>query len=197
VRVQETRQAQPREQRTREFQSREQQVRVSSSADAQRPATREPRKADKAASETTKFYLHRSSDVEAGPSIGPRMAERLHRIGVKTVADLLNRSASSIADSLKIVKVDADLVRQWQQQATLVCRVPMLRGHDAQLLVAAGITDPVKLAECDASWLLKQIDPIASSREGKAILRGGKHPDLAEMHEWISNAQQHRELVAA
>ena len=202
VRVQETgqtqpREQQPREQRTREFQPREQQVRVSPLADAQRPATREPRKTDKAASETSKFYLHRSSDVEAGPSIGPRMAERLHRIGVKTVADLLNRSASAIADSLKIVKVDADLVRQWQQQATLVCRVPMLRGHDAQLLVAAGITDPVKLAECDASWLLKQIDPIASSREGKSILRGGKHPDLTEMHEWISNAQQHRELVAA
>ncbi len=144
-----------------------------------------------------KFYLQRSSDVEAGPSIGPRMAERLHRIGVKTVDDLVNRSAASIADALKLAKVDADLVRQWQQQAVLVCRVPMLRGHDAQLLVAAGITEPQRLAECEANWLLSQVEPIASSREGKAILRGGKHPDLAEMQEWIGNAKQHRELVAA
>jgi len=195
--VRELRSQEIRDQKPREFQPREQPARVSSPPEAQRPATRSPRKADKGASVTPEFYLHRSSDVEAGPSIGPRMAERLHRIGVKTVADLLNRSASSIADALKVAKVDADLVRQWQHQATLVCRVPMLRGHDAQLLVAAGITDPAKLAGCDASWLLKQIDPIASSREGKAILRGSKHPDLAEMHEWISNAQQHRELVAA
>ncbi len=147
--------------------------------------------------EPIKFYLSRNSDVEAGPSIGPRMAERLHRIGVKTVDDLVNRSANSIADALKLSKVDANMVRQWQQQAVLVCRVPMLRGHDAQLLVAAGITDPQRLAECDPSWLLSQVEPVANSREGKAMLRGGKHPDLAEMHEWIRNAQQHREMIAA
>ena len=147
--------------------------------------------------ETLKFYLQRSSDVEAAPSIGPKMAERLHRIGVKTVDDLLDRSAASIADALSISKVDKATVRQWQQQAALVCQIPMLRGHDAQLLVAAGITEPGRLATCEASWLLNQIEPIASSREGKSILRGGKHPDLAEMREWIANAQRCRELVAA
>ncbi len=186
-----------RERQPREQQSRVQQVRVNQPAVSPRPLVQQPRKSEKVANEAIKFHLHRASDVEAGPSIGPRMAERLHRIGVKTVDNLLTRSASSIADALKLAKVDADLIRQWQQQATLVCRVPMLRGHDAQLLVAAGITDPKKLAECDAVWLLKQVDPIAQSREGKAILRGGKHPDLAEMHEWIRNAQQQRELIAA
>jgi len=125
------------------------------------------------------------------------MAERLYLIGVNTVDDLLSRSASSIAGDLKLSKVDAVIVRQWQQQAELVCRVPMLRGHDAQLLVAAGVTDAEKLATCEPHSLLKQIEPIANSREGKTIIRGGKHPDLAEMNEWISNAQQHRQLVAA
>ena len=125
------------------------------------------------------------------------MAERLYRIGVMTVEDLLSRSAASIVADLKLTKVDASIVRQWQQQAELVCRVPMLRGHDAQLLVAAGITDAAGLAKCEAKSLLKRIDPVANSREGKAIIRGGKNPDLAEMNEWISNAQQQRELIAA
>lgn len=161
-----------------------------------------PRKSDSSHSDVpaslrASFYLNRSSDVETAPTIGPRMAERMHRIGVKTVDDLITRSADSIAAELKLAKVDAPLVRQWQQQATLVCRVPMLRGHDAQLLVAAGITEPERLAECDAAWLLDQIEPVARGREGKAILRGGKLPDLAEMQEWIRNAQQHRELMAA
>jgi predicted flap endonuclease-1-like 5' DNA nuclease len=177
-----------REQRPRDVESV---TRVQTTVRNTEPEQREP------SVETLKFYLQRSSDVEAGPSIGPKMAERLHRIGVVTVDDLLNRSAASIADELKIGKVDKSTVRQWQQQAALVCQVPMLRGHDAQLLVAAGITEPSRLATCEASWLLKQIEPVASSREGKTILRGGKHPDLAEMREWISNAQRHRELVAA
>lgn len=125
------------------------------------------------------------------------MAERLYGIGVNTVDDLLSRSASSIASDLKLSKVDAAIVRQWQQQAELVCRVPMLRGHDAQLLVAAGVTNAEKLAASEPHALLMQIEPIANSREGKAIIRGGKLPDLAEMNEWISNAQQHRDLVSA
>ncbi len=175
---------------------RQQHVREPRVAQSSR-AEREPRRSERTNATVQKFHLQRDSDVEAGPSIGPRMAERLHRIGVQTVNDLVTRSASSIADALRLSKVDAGLVRQWQQQATLVCRVPMLRGHDSQLLVAAGITEPERLAECDATWLLNQIEPIANSREGKAILRGGKHPDLAEMREWIGNAQQHRELVAA
>jgi len=144
-----------------------------------------------------KFYLQRSSDVEAGPSIGPRMAERLYAIGVRTVEALTTRSAESIAGALKLSRVDAGIVRQWQQQATLVCCVPMLRGHDAQLLVAAGITDAQRLAACEPSSLLRKIDVVVNGREGKTILRGGKTPDLAEMNQWISNAAHQRPLVAA
>jgi len=45
--------------------------------------------------------------------------------------------------------------------------------------------------------LLKKINVVVSSREGQSILRGGKLPDLAEMNEWISSSQNHRELVTA
>lgn len=144
-----------------------------------------------------KFYLHRHSPIVDAPSIGPRMAERLARLQIVSVADLLAAKPAAVANGLKLRRVDESVVRGWQQQAKLVCRVPMLRGHDAQLLVAAGITEPERLAQCDPQWLLTQIDPISHSREGQSILRGGQMPDLAEISRWIRFAKQHRELRAA
>ncbi len=125
------------------------------------------------------------------------MSERLNTVGVYTVDDLLNADPESLATELDHRRVDSDTVVQWQQQATLVCRVPMLRGHDAQLLVAAEVTTPEELAECEASELFGIIDPIARSNEGKRIIRGGKLPDLEEVTDWISYGSQHRDLVAA
>lgn len=144
-----------------------------------------------------RFYLHRESPVVDAPSIGERMAERLQGIEIYTVDDLLNSDPESVATELDHRRVDADTVVQWQQQATLVCRVPMLRGHDAQLLVAAEVVTPETLAEYDAEELFGMIEPIAHSNEGKRILRGGKLPDLEEITDWISFAQHTRELRAA
>lgn len=144
-----------------------------------------------------RFYLERQSPVVDAPSIGPRMAERLHAIKIHTVDDLLKNSAATIASGLKLKKVDESLVRSWQQQAKLVCRVPMLRGHDAQLLVAAGITEPERLSQCEPKWLLSQVDPIAKSKEGQSIIRGGSAPDLGEVTDWIRFAHSQRELKAA
>jgi hypothetical protein len=125
------------------------------------------------------------------------MAERLARLHILSVEDLLAAKPAAVAAELKLRRVDESLVRSWQQQAKLVCRVPLLRGHDAQLLVAAGITEPERLAQCDPQWLLSQIDPISRSREGQSILRGGQLPDVAEISGWIRCAKQHRELRAA
>ncbi len=144
-----------------------------------------------------RFYLQRESLVLDAPSIGARMAERLNAIGICTVDDLLNADADTVATELDHRRVDADTVLQWQQQATLVCRVPMLRGHDAQLLVAAEVTTPEELAQCDAGELLGVVDTIARSNDGQRILRGGKRPDLAEVTDWINYGRQHRELMAA
>lgn len=144
-----------------------------------------------------RFFLQRDSLVVDAPSIGPRMADRLNKIGIHTVDDLIHANAESVARKLNNRRIDGATIVSWQQQATLVCRIPMLRGHDAQLLVAADVTTAEDVAAQDASLLFSKIDPIARSREGKRIIRGGKLPDLAEMVEWIHYAQQNRELVAA
>lgn len=144
-----------------------------------------------------KVYLHHHSPVVDAPAIGPRMAERLAKVNVRTVADLLRAQPAKLASQLKVREVDEALVQSWQQQADLVCRVPLLRGHDAQLLVAAEVTRPEQLAECQPEALLQQLQPIVRSQAGKRILRGGAEPDLAEVSGWIQNAQRRRELRAA
>jgi hypothetical protein len=110
---------------------------------------------------------------------------------------LLRAQPAKLASQLKVREVDEALVQSWQQQADLVCRVPLLRGHDAQLLVAVGVTRLEELAECQPEALLQQLQPIVRSQAGKRILRGGAEPDLAEVSGWIQNAQRRRELRAA
>lgn len=144
-----------------------------------------------------RFYLDRESPIVDAPSIGARMAEKLEAVGIMTVSDLLDADPADLADQLDHRRIDADVITAWQNQAILVCRIPMLRGHDAQLLVAADVTTAEEVAEYEPSELLALIDPIARSNEGKRIIRGGKLPDLQEISEWIHYAAQCRELVAA
>jgi hypothetical protein len=125
------------------------------------------------------------------------MATRLQAIGVETVDDLLAAEPETLAAELDHHPVDADTITQWQQQAELVCRIPMLRGHDAQLLVAAEVTTPEELSESDADDLFGIVDVIARSHDGKRILRGGPAPDLNEVTDWIRWATHQRSLRAA
>jgi energy-coupling factor transporter ATP-binding protein EcfA2 len=146
---------------------------------------------------TWKFYLELSSPVVDAPSIGPRMASKLEEHGINTVADLLNADAAQLATDLEHRRVDEETVVAWQDQARLVCRIPNLRGHDAQLLVACEKKSPESVALMEASELLTEVAKIAGSKEGQRILRGSKEPDLDEVTDWIQWASSSRSLAAA
>ncbi|MFO0921398.1 MAG: DUF4332 domain-containing protein [Pirellulales bacterium] len=144
-----------------------------------------------------KFFLDRSSPIVDAPTIGPQLAEKLKEVGITTVSQLLNATADSLANMLKIKKVDAATVQSWQKQAEMVCRIPNLRGHDAQLLVAAGISSPEKLRAMGPDEILSRVTRIASSKIGQRILRGGKAPDQSEVSDWIAWSRKSRSIAAA
>ena len=144
-----------------------------------------------------KFYLELTDHVEAAPSIGPKTAERFEKIGVVTIADFLRQTAESMASKIDYKRITAKVVRQWQQHARLVCRIPNLRGHDAQLLVACGITDPQELARMAPDAVYGIVGPFSETKEGLKIIRSGKKPDLAEVKDWIDWASNNRTLQAA
>ena len=151
------------------------------------------------ASSALRFYLNTKDDLEAAPSIGPKTAERFAKIGVISVDDFLKQTAESMATKLNYKRISAKVIRQWQQQSRLVCRIPNLRGHDAQLLVACDVTEPEDLAQMNAEALFAKVGPFAESKEGQKIIRSGKKPDLEEVTDWITWASKriHGRLQAA
>ncbi len=144
-----------------------------------------------------RIYLHQADDVEAAPSIGQKTADRLANIGIKTVGDLLAAPAEKIATSLNLRYVTERTVRDWQAQALLVCTVPGLRGHDAQLLVGCGYRDADHVSQADPNKLLSEVTEFCGTTEGQRVIRSGKMPDLAEVKDWISQAQSVRAAKAA
>jgi hypothetical protein len=125
------------------------------------------------------------------------MASRLEEHGVYTVQQLLNADADTLAEQLDHRRVDGEIVRQWQMQAELVCRIPNLRGHDAQMLVACEICAPEDLASMDPTVVLEQVLEFAQTSDGARVLRGGKEPDMDEVQDWIAWSTQSRSLSAA
>jgi predicted flap endonuclease-1-like 5' DNA nuclease len=144
-----------------------------------------------------RFYLNLEDPVVDAPSIGPRTAERLQEIGVRTVRELLDADPESLSKQLGNSRFTAKVVREWQAQATLACRIPQLRGHDAQILVACEVTDPSQLAAMDENELWSRVRPFVRTAEGKRIIRSGKAPDIDEVREWILWAKNARQLRAA
>jgi hypothetical protein len=144
-----------------------------------------------------KFHLERTAAVVNAPSIGARTAERLSKIGISTVEDLLAVDPDTAAASIDHRRITADTIRQWQAQSILCCRIPRLRGHDAQILVACGITDPDKMAQMDAATLWGIVQPFTKTAECKRIIRNGHMPDPDEIQDWIDWANSSRALSAA
>lgn len=138
-----------------------------------------------------RFYLELSSPVVDAPSIGPKTADRLTSIGIKTVGDLLQMDAQQAAVKLGNPAAHT-VIREWQAQAKLVCSVPNLRGHDAQFLVACQVLTSEQLRSCEPRKLLEKVTTFVNSTVGQRLLRGGKAPDLAEVTEWIIAAKDAR-----
>lgn len=144
-----------------------------------------------------RFFLSRTSEVEKAPSIGPRTAKMMESIGVRTIEDLLSMAPDRLAEKLSHRRITPSVIQQWQAQSRLMCQIPELRGHDAQILVACRITTPENLASAKPAELFAVVEPFSRTKEGERIIRNGRKPDLAEVTEWIQWAANARSLKAA
>lgn len=143
------------------------------------------------------FYLNRSMPVESAPSIGAKTAHRLSKIGIITINDFLECNPEFVAGKLRRRHINKQTIRQWKKQTGLVCCIPGLRGHDAQILVACGYHEPTTIARIEPHQLFEKVQTFIKTSEGKRILRGGKKPDFNEITDWINWSHKARELHAA
>ncbi len=137
-----------------------------------------------------RVYLKASDDLEAAPSIGPKMAERFAALGIKTVAEFLGQSPDDMAELLDDKRIDAGTLEEWQDQAELVMYVPGLRGTHAQLLTGAGYRTAAAVADADPVALSADVLKFATTPEGKRVLRDGNTPDLEKIKSWLEAAQE-------
>ena len=158
---------------------------------------RQPREPRAERTRELRFYLDADDPVVDAPTIGPKTAERLHAVGIRTVKDLIDSDAATLAAKIDYKRITADDIRSWQQQSIMACRIPQIRGHDAQILVACGVTDPARLASMSASELWGIVQPFTKTPECKRIVRNGKYPDLEEIQDWITWAGSERTMQTA
>ena len=128
--------------------------------------------------------------VEAAPSIGPKTAERLAKVGILTVADLIARGPGDIAKSLATRHITASLVHDWQDQTRLAMMLPNLNSLNASLLVEAGFRSLDALSLTDARQLHKTVGKFATTPQGARILRNAAPPSLADITVWHDAARR-------
>lgn len=144
-----------------------------------------------------RFFLELDSPIVDAPSIGGGTAKRLRKAGIRKVSDLLECDVELIAEATRASYVTEESLTEWQNQSRLQCRVPGLRGHDAQILVACGLSDPDAICQMTPDAILEVVEPFATSTEGERILRSSNPPDRAEITNWIEWSGLSRSLRAA
>jgi predicted flap endonuclease-1-like 5' DNA nuclease len=142
-----------------------------------------------AASPGQRYFLSLDSAVVDGPSIGPKTADRLEPLGVKTIRDLMRAEPAALAVMLDSRNVAAGTIADWQDQARLVCTVPGLRGTHAQLLVGAGYRSADALAGAEADKLCADVLTFAACKDGQRALRNGDPPDIEKIKGWLEAAR--------
>ena len=134
--------------------------------------------------------LHRASPVVDAPSIGPKIAARLTRLGVATVGDLLAAEPKSVAERLRDRRISADTVAIWRDQAALLVRMPRLRRSEAALLVASDFRTVEVVGSADAVRLRDAMMSAARKPEMARRLRSAIAPDLSETRKIVEAARE-------
>jgi len=158
-----------------------------------------PTGAPRAKAEKTlpKFSLDQNAPVVKAPSIGPKTAQRLESVGVRTIADLLALNAEDGEHRIDTRHISAQLIRDWQAQALLACTVPGLKSREAQGLVACGVRTPQELASADAEHLCEEIAHWGLSDEGQRAWGNAPAPTADDVQTWIERCKRAQESGAA
>jgi DNA-binding transcriptional MerR regulator len=153
------------------------------------PAEPEPASKEEDDGSKSRFFLQESSPIREAPSIDSAIAECLRKIGVLRVRDLLHLNVEEAADRLRHAGITAVMIRRWQAEALLTCRIAGLRPFDARILVACGITDPNQLIRTDVDELRRRVELFGATETGQRLFQSGTRSELLRVTDWIRAAK--------
>ncbi len=137
------------------------------------------------------------SDLVDAPSIGPKTAARFAKIGIHSIRQFVEADPAEMHRGLDTRWITEQLIGEWQDQAKLVCEVPVLCGYKAQLLVAAGCRTSRDLARSVPADLYQRVAHVARGIDGQRILRSAKPPASQDISSWITAALESKSSKAA
>jgi len=122
-------------------------------------------------------------DIEG---IGPVYAEKLQKVGVKSVEALLKLGATpkEREELAEKAGIDKKLILEWVNRADLF-RIKGIAEEYSDLLEAAGVDTVVELATRNAENLLAKILEV---NKIKKLVR--RVPTLSQIEKWIEQAKQ-------
>ncbi len=139
-------------------------------------------------SRPSRLQLSLKDNLEAAPSIGPKMAERFAALGISTVGDFVSQNVKTMAELLADPRLTPEHLLSWQHQSRMVMAIPGLTGTQAQLLTGAGLSTANEIAAADPISLSAAVMKFATSSDGKRILRDGNPPDLEKIKDLVGSA---------
>lgn len=141
---------------------------------------------------TSEHGLDLDSPVVDAPSIGRKTAKRLKRVGITTIADLLEANADEVAEEMGMAYITPEVFQDWQDQTWLMLDVPGLRVHDAQILVGSGVRSSIDLADASVHDLLASAMNFFTDPSNERMISRSSKPDEEEVISWIELAQSAR-----
>lgn len=151
----------------------------------------EPETASKAEDEQSesRFFLQESSPIHEAPSIDSAIAECFRKIGVLQIRDLLHLEVEEAADRLRHAGITAVMIRRWQAESLLTCRIAGLRPYDARILVACGVTDPDQLVRTGIDELRRRVELFGATETGQRLFQSGTRCELMRLMNWMGTAE--------
>lgn len=129
--------------------------------------------------------LRSRDELEKVKGIGPRLGEELRFAGITDVGELITIDSTIISEKTRTSREMAERLQAFAQ----LLMVPGVSEKDSELLLEAGITSRIELAEQDPIQLDRRMGEIIKTHIRAGKMSEDEKPRIEEISNWIKMAK--------